>query len=226
MISLRLIFYFHKFISYDLMDSSSENHFLSDSYMTLARSSEGQFKDRGSKFLYFGFRVSSEEEIKVHLAELRKSYFDASHHCFAWVLGRDGSVFRANDDGEPNHSAGDPILGQIRSKQLTKVLIVVVRYFGGTKLGVSGLIQAYKMAAALAIEENEIIQEWVKVELELNFPYPVMNEVMKVVKSNNLEIIAQEMSLDCKMTLSIKEGLREPVLSKLEEIENLRIKSD
>lgn len=208
------------------MDNSSENQSISDSYFTLAKNSEGQFKDRGSKFLYFGFRVTSEEEIKVQLATLRKTYFDASHHCYAWVLGRDGLHFRANDDGEPNHSAGDPILGQIRSNQLTNILIVVVRYFGGTKLGVSGLIQAYKMAAALAIEENEIIQEWVKLKLELTFPYPAMNEVMKVVKAHNLEILAQEMSLDCKMTLSMREGLGEQVLSKLEEIENLVIKND
>lgn len=208
------------------MVSFSENQSNSDSYLTFSSNSEGLVKERGSKFLYFGFRITSEEEIKTTLAALRKTYFDASHHCYAWIMGRDGSQFRANDDGEPNHSAGDPILGQIRSKQLTNVLIVVVRYFGGTKLGVSGLIQAYKMAAALAIEENEIIQEWVKLEIELNFPYPAMNEVMKVIKANNLEIIAQEMSLDCKMTLSMREGLRELVLSKLQEIESLVIKND
>lgn len=201
-----------------LMDNFSENQSTSDSYLTLARNNEGLFKDRGSKFLYFGFRVTSEDEIKIILTKLRKTYFDASHHCYAWMIGRDGSVFRANDDGEPNHSAGDPILGQIRSNQLTNILIVVVRYFGRTKLGVSGFIQAYKMAARLAIDENEIIQEWVKVELELNFPYPAMNEVMKVVKAQNLEIKAQEMGLDCKMTLSMREGLRELVLSKFEEI--------
>lgn len=209
-----------------LMDNSSENQSTSDSYLTLVTNSEGLFKDRGSKFLYFGFRVSSEEGIKANLTQLRKTYFDASHHCYAWAMGRDGSVFRANDDGEPNHSAGDPILGQIRSNHLTNILIVVVRYFGGTKLGVSGLIQAYKNAAALAIDENEIIREWVKVELELTFPYPAMNEVMKVVKAQNLEIKAQEMSLNCKMTLSMREGLREQVLSKLEEIENISVKTD
>lgn len=206
------------------MDSSSEKQAQSDSYFTLARSSEGLYKDRGSKFLYFGFPVHSEEEIKTNLASLRKTYFDASHHCYAWVLGRDGSVFRANDDGEPNHSAGDPILGQIRSKQLTNVLLVVIRYFGGTKLGVSGLIQAYKTSAALAIEENEIIQEWIKLQLELTFPYPMMNEVMKLVKANNLEIQAQVMTLDCNITLSMRESLSDQVLAKLEEIENLSIR--
>lgn len=208
------------------MDNPSENSFQSDSFLTLAWKSEGMLKDRGSKFLYFGFRVSSEEEIRSQLAVLRKTYFDASHHCYAWVIGRDGDTFRANDDGEPNHSAGDPILGQIRSNQLTNVLIVVVRYFGGTKLGVSGLIQAYKTSAALAIEENQIIEEWVKIIIELRFSYPEMNEVMKVVKAHNLEIISQIMELDCKMILSFREGLANQVLEKFGEIENLTIKTD
>lgn len=208
------------------MGQSSENFTNSDSFLTLAGQSEGMFKDRGSKFLYFSYPVKSEEEIKALLAALRKTYFDASHHCYAWALGRDGSTFRANDDGEPNHSAGDPILGQIRSHQLANVLIVVVRYFGGTKLGVSGLIQAYKSAAALAIEDNKIVEEWVMVNLSLQFPYPVMNSVMKVIKGYNLEIVSQEMSLDCKMTLSIREGIVDQTTEKLEEIEGLVIKID
>lgn len=208
------------------MDQSTENPASCDSYLTLAGQSEGVHKDRGSKFHYFSYPVNSEDEIKANLAALRKTYFDASHHCFAWVMGRDGSTFRSNDDGEPNHSAGDPILGQIRSHHLTNVLIVVVRYFGGTKLGVSGLIQAYKTSAALAIEENEIIEEWVMVKLSLQFPYPAMNAVMKLVKAQSLEIISQEMSLECKMTLSIREGLLDFTLEKLGEIEGLTIKID
>jgi uncharacterized YigZ family protein len=208
------------------MDKLSENQFRPDSFLTFAGTSQGMLKERGSKFLYFGFGVRSEEEIRSHLLSLRKIYFDATHHCYAWALGLDGSTFRANDDGEPNHSAGDPILGQIRSNQLTNVLIVVVRYFGGTKLGVGGLIQAYKAAAALAIEENLIVEEWVKVIIEIRFPYPVMNEVMKVVKSHNLEILAQEMELECKFSLSIRAGLAEQLLGKLTEIEGLAIKSD
>lgn len=197
-----------------------------DSFLTLADKSEGSYKELGSKFLYFAFPVKSEENIKAELGALRKIYFDATHHCYAWVLGKDASHFRANDDGEPNHSAGDPILGQIRSHQLTNVLIVIVRYFGGTKLGVSGLIKAYKTAAALAIEENQIIREWVKISLELKFPYPVMNEVMKVVKAHDLEIVSQEMELDCKLTLSFREGLRAQVFAKLEEIASLVITTD
>lgn len=208
------------------MDSSSEIHPQPDSYLTLARQGEGVFKDRGSKFLYFSFPVSSEEEIKINLDSLRKIYFDASHHCYAWVLGKDGTAFRANDDGEPNHSAGDPILGQIRSHQLSNVLIVVVRYFGGTKLGVSGLIQAYKTSAAFAIQENEIIQEWVKIELELKFPYPAMNDVMKVIKAHSLEILSQKMELDCKIIVSFRAGLASEVLQKFEEIEGILITDD
>jgi uncharacterized YigZ family protein len=208
------------------MDNQTENQPSSDSYLTLAREGEGIFKDRGSRFLYFSFPVRHEEEIKIRLAALRKTYFDASHHCYAWTLGKDGAAFRANDDGEPNHSAGDPILGQIRSYQLTNVLIVVIRYFGGTKLGVSGLIQAYKTAAALALEVNEIIREWVKVELELKFPYPAMNEVMKVIKGHSLEIISQEMELDCKLILSFREGLAAQVREKLDEIEGVLIRKD
>ncbi|WP_232825702.1 IMPACT family protein [Algoriphagus litoralis] len=209
-----------------MINLPSEKPAYHDSYLTVSGISEGVYKDRGSKFHYFCYPVSSEEEIKTVLGSLRKTFFDASHHCFAWVLGKEGLTFRANDDGEPNHSAGDPILGQIRSHQLTNVLIVVVRYFGGTKLGVSGLIQAYKTSAAMAIEENEIVEEWVMVKLALQFPYPAMNAVMKVVKSQNLVIIAQEMNLDCNITLSVRQGLAEQVLEKLGEIEAVSIRID
>ncbi len=208
------------------MSNSPENPDESDSYLTLAGKSAGVFKEQGSKFLYFAFPVKSEDDIKTHLADLRKNYFDATHHCFAWILGKVGQLFRANDDGEPNHSAGDPILGQIRSHRLTNVLIVVVRYFGGTKLGVSGLIKAYKTAASLAIEENFIVREWVKISLRLRFPYPAMNEVMKVVKAHKLEVISQEMELDCRMVLSLREGLAEEVLAKLNEIDGIVINPD
>ena len=201
--------------------SESPEHI--DSYLTLAGKSEGNFKEQGSKFLYFAFPVDSEEDIKRELSTLRKLYYDATHHCYAWTMGKEAMHFRANDDGEPNHSAGDPILGQIRSHQLTNVLIVVVRYFGGTKLGVSGLIKAYKKAAALAIDENEIIREWVKISLDLRFAYPVTNDVMKVVKTHDLEIVSQEMSLDCRLILSLREGLENQVRARLEEIEGLKI---
>ncbi len=205
------------------MNVHSESPEHVDSYLTLAGKTEGNFKEQGSKFLYFAFPVDSEEDIKMELAALRKIYYDATHHCYAWAMGKEAMHFRANDDGEPNHSAGDPILGQIRSHQLTNVLIVVVRYFGGTKLGVSGLIKAYKKAAALAIDENEIIREWVKISLDLRFAYPVTNDVMKVVKTHDLEIVSQEMSLDCRLILSLREGLENQVRARLEEIEGLKI---
>ena len=197
-----------------------------DSYLTLANQSEGVFKDRGSKFLSFAYPANSEEMIKSILIGLKKNHFDASHHCYAWILGKDGKQVRCSDDGEPNHSAGDPILGQIRSHQLTNVLLVVVRYFGGTKLGVSGLIQAYRTSAALAIAENQIIREWIKTSLEIQFPYPALNEVMKVVKSQELEITKQEMALDCRMSLSFRAGSIDSVRSKLKEIEGLQLLSD
>lgn len=197
-----------------------------DAFLTVSQKSSGLYKDKGSKFLYFSFPVETEEEIKSELASLRKIYFDATHHCYAWVLGHNGTQFRANDDGEPNHSAGDPILGQIRSHQLTNVLIVVVRYFGGTKLGVSGLIQAYKTSAALAIEENEIIEKRVMEEIIIQFGYPQMNEVMKIVKAENLNIKSQELGLDCLLKLELRMGILDQVTEKLKDIEGVKIKSD
>jgi uncharacterized YigZ family protein len=203
----------------DLGDEST----FEDTFFTVSRTSDGLYKDRSSKFFYFSYPVKNEEEIKIHLADLRKKYFDARHHCFAWMLGKDADQFRANDDGEPNHSAGDPILGQIRSNNLTNILIVVVRYFGGTKLGMSGLIQAYKASAALAIEENEIVEEQVKTSVSIHFPYPVMNDVMKLIKTHDLKILSQEMTLDCLMELVFRKGLEELIVNSLEEIEGLEL---
>ncbi|MEP0712529.1 YigZ family protein [Algoriphagus sp.] len=205
------------------MSDLGEESAFEDTFFTLSGSSEGMFKDKGSKFFYFAFPVKNEEEIKLHLADLRKKYYDARHHCFAWMLGKDGEQFRANDDGEPNHSAGDPILGQIRSNNLTNVLIVVVRYFGGTKLGMGGLIQAYKTSAVMAIEENEIVEKQVKTSVAIHFPYPVMNDVMKLIKTYELEITSQKMTLDCQMTLEFRKGLEELIVASLEEIDGLKL---
>ncbi|MBB6324852.1 putative YigZ family protein [Algoriphagus iocasae] len=196
---------------------------LDDTYLTIQNVSEGLFKDRSSKFFYFAFPVRTEDQIKEKLAELRKTYYDARHHCYAYALGKDADIFRAVDDGEPNHSAGDPILGQIRSNNLTNILIVVVRYFGGTKLGMSGLIQAYKTSAAMAIEENVIVEEKVLETVKIRFQYPSMNEVMKLVKTHELEITDQEMGLDCQMTIEFRKGIETILLDSLEEIEELEI---
>jgi uncharacterized YigZ family protein len=199
--------------SSNIPDSPTE-----DTFLTLANEITGLFKDRSSKFFYYSFPVINEEEIKSHLKDLRKKHFDARHHCYAWNLGTDGMNYRANDDGEPNHSAGDPILGQIRSHQLTNVLIVVVRYFGGTKLGISGLINAYKTSAALAIEENEIIERLITSKIKIHFPYAELNEVMKLVKTFDLIILKQEMSLDCNMILEVRLGLEDQIKNSLNDI--------
>ncbi|MCR9017271.1 IMPACT family protein [Aquiflexum gelatinilyticum] len=193
------------------------------SYLTLSAVSEGLFKEKGSKFLAFAYSVKSEQEIKEILDGLRKKYFDARHHCYAYMLGKNKDVFRANDDGEPNHSAGDPILGQIRSHSLTNVLIVVIRYFGGTKLGVGGLINAYKTAAAEAIANNQIIETEDSQELNLHFNYPEMNQVMKLVKDHELEISGQKFDNSCEIKLLVPDGILEMVLAKALELEGVKI---
>ncbi|MTI33463.1 YigZ family protein [Xanthovirga aplysinae] len=195
-----------------------------DTYLTISNESQGLYKEKGSKFLAFAYPVVSEEDIKAKLEALRKKYFDARHHCYAWILGKDQEKFRANDDGEPNHSAGDPILGQIRSQKLTNTLIVVVRYFGGTKLGVGGLIHAYKEAAADALQDNTITTKIVQEPIKIHFDYLVMNDVMRLVKDFQLEIIEQNFDNYCDMILSVRLKLKEEVLSKLQKINQLEIR--
>lgn len=173
------------------------------SFFTIEKPSEGLYKESGSKFLSFAYPVNSEEDIKAKLAELRKKYFDASHHCFAWILGTEKRQFRAMDDGEPAHSAGDPILGQIRSKNLTNVLVVVVRYFGGTKLGVGGLIQAYKSAAQITLSNSIIILRHVTVNVKLEFDYEFMPEAMRTIKDFGVIKYSQEFTDRVSMLLEI-----------------------
>jgi uncharacterized YigZ family protein len=167
------------------------------SYRTINKSAEGLFKDKGSKFMAFAFPVISEAEIREQLSGLKKQYFDARHHCFAWILGAEKNTFRAFDDGEPNHSAGDPILGQIRSKDLTNVLVVVVRYFGGVKLGVGGLITAYKKAAEDALQHAEIIEKQVTGMIEIDYEYASTAEVMRAVNEFDLVIQSQKFETGC-----------------------------
>jgi len=198
----------------------------SASYLTLAIVSEGLFKEKGSKFLAFAYPVKTEQEVKGILESLRKKYFDARHHCYAYMLGKNKDVFRTNDDGEPNHSAGDPILGQIRSHSLTNVLIVVVRYFGGTKLGVGGLINAYKTAAAEAILNNKVIETEDQKELTLHFGYQEMNQVMKLVKEYDLEIAAQKFDNICEINLSVPDGIWEMVIAKAKDLEGVIMVGD
>ncbi|MCC5932142.1 MAG: YigZ family protein [Cyclobacteriaceae bacterium] len=187
-----------------------------DSFVTIDAGCEAMYKEKGSKFLAFAFPVDGEEEVKIHLTELKKVFFDAHHHCYAFVLGHQGEYFRASDDGEPHHSAGDPILGQIRSRGFTQVLVVVVRYFGGTKLGVSGLVQAYKTSAALVLELCTSREVFIKKELILQFEYPMVNQVMKLIKDYELDIIRQDFQLSCTMRIAIRLSLLDVILHRLE----------
>lgn len=186
-----------------------------DTYLTLMLPSKGLYKEKGSKFIAKAYPIHSEEEIKGILADIKKTYYDARHHCFAYYLGEKAQFYRANDDGEPNHSAGDPILGQIRSRNLTNVLVIVIRYFGGNKLGVSGLINAYKTAAADALEGARIVEKTVQVPLKLQFDYEQMNGVMKVAKDYHLEIISQNFETTCQLKLLVRKSLVEEVKAKL-----------
>ena len=194
-----------------------------DEYYTLSKPSEGIFKDKGSKFIAKAFPVFSETEIKAIQEQLRSEYHDARHHCYAYMLGADKKVFRANDDGEPSSTAGKPILGQIKSFDLTNVLIVVIRYFGGTKLGVSGLIQAYKTATEEALKSAEIIKKTLHDYYILKFDYAAMNTIMKILKEENIEQLNQKFDLTCSVTINFRKADTERVLSKFERIENLKI---
>jgi uncharacterized YigZ family protein len=195
-----------------------------DTYLTILEHSEGLFKDRGSKFFGFAFPVTSEDEIKIHLAALRKLHPSANHHCYAFRLGADKQAFRANDDGEPAYTAGKPILGQLQSNDLTNVLIVVVRYFGGTLLGVSGLINAYKLAAADAIQQATIIEKTVDDVYEIQFEYLQMNAVMKILKDEALKIITQHFELDCQLTFIVRKSNAIKVVDLFYKINGLKIK--
>ena len=177
-----------------------------DTFLTLSNPSESLYKVKGSKHFGYAFPVQSEEEIKFHLEELRKTHHTARHHCYAWRLGASMTRFRANDDGEPSNSAGKPILGQIQSFELTDVLIVVVRYFGGTKLGVGGLIDAYRTAARMAIEAGEIIERQVMTTFSAHFPYPLLGGVMKVLKDFNLELAEHQFEMECSVRVSVRKA--------------------
>jgi uncharacterized YigZ family protein len=187
-----------------------------DSFITIHSGCEALYKEKGSKFLAFAFPIDSEDEVKEKLSALKKEYFDAHHHCYAFVLGHQGEFFRANDDGEPHHSAGDPILGQIRSRGFTQVLVVVVRYFGGTKLGVSGLVQAYKTSASMVLELCTSREVFIKKELILQFEYPRVNQVMKLIKDYDIDIISQDFQLSCNMRIAIRRSLMDSYLQRLD----------
>ncbi|WP_051296330.1 IMPACT family protein [Eisenibacter elegans] len=175
-----------------------------DVYQVITAPSEGLYKEKGSKFLAFALPVDSEEDVKQHLAALKKQYYDARHHCYAYCLGEQAEHYRANDDGEPNHSAGDPILGQIRAHQLTNTLVVVVRYFGGTKLGVSGLIQAYRTAASEALSTAAIDQRYRCQQFDIRCAYPDLSWVMYQCKQVDAEILEQTWHTDCHLKVAVR----------------------
>jgi uncharacterized YigZ family protein len=186
-------------------------------------SSTGLYKEKGSKFIAYAYPVYSEEEVKEKLEEVRKLEYAARHHCYAYTLHPDKSAWRANDDGEPANTAGKPILGQIQSKDLTNILIVVVRYFGGVKLGVGGLITAYRAAAAEALAEMPIEERYIKEVYCVHFQYPQMNEVMRIVKEKNLEVKEQDFQIDCKLTFTVRKSEAEQALAAFQKNHELTI---
>lgn len=195
-----------------------------DTYLTILNPSQGTYSQLRSKFLAFAYPVKTEDEVKQHVVAIQKKYYDARHACYAYMLGADRQRFRANDNGEPSGTAGKPILGQINSNNLTDILIVVVRYFGGIKLGTSGLIQAYRAAAAEAIQAATIVEKTVDGTIDIAFPFPAMNAVMKVVKDIEPQIVDQGYADDnCTMKLTIRQSQMPVLKSRLEKILELKI---
>lgn len=194
-----------------------------DTYRTIAALSEGVYTEKRSKFIAIAVPVRSLEEVKNYLEIYQKKYYDARHVCYAYMLGHERTNFRANDNGEPSGTAGKPILGQINSNELTDILIVVVRYFGGIKLGTSGLIVAYKAAAFEAISNASIIEKTVDDDICVSFEYPFMNDVMRIVKEEEPEILEQVYDIDCLMKLRIRCSMMPKLRARLEKVETLRI---
>lgn len=196
---------------------------MEDKYLTINAPSEGLYKEKGSKFIAFAIPVSNVEQIKTILEEKRKEHHDARHVCYAYILGVDKADYRSNDDGEPSGTAGRPILGSLLSAGVTNVLIAVVRYFGGTKLGTSGLINAYKVASADALENAEIVEKTVDEEIHISFDYLVMNDVMKIIKDVAPQVLSQQFDNNCNMVLSIRKGDAPNLIERLKKVESLII---
>ncbi len=195
-----------------------------DYYNTIETSQTAEFRDRGSRFIGITLPIQSIPDFKEKIAAIKKEHPKATHHCFAYRLGLDGTVFRVSDDGEPSGSAGRPILGQIDSKQLTNILVVVVRYFGGTLLGVPGLIAAYKTAASLALQVTPVVPKPVLASYHIQFDYTQMNEVMRIIKQFECVVESQDVQLFCTLQAGIPKNRLEHVLYKLEEIRGIEIK--
>lgn len=194
-----------------------------DTYKTIAAPSEGIYTEKRSKFIAIALPVRTVEEVKQYLETYQKKYYDARHVCYAYMLGHERKDFRANDNGEPSGTAGKPILGQINSYELTDVLIIVVRYFGGIKLGTSGLIVAYRTAASEALANAKIEERTVDDTLTVLFEYPFMNDVMRIVKEEQPDILEQSYDMDCRMTLRIRRSMMSKLRARLEKVETLRV---
>lgn len=190
---------------------------MSDAFYSIKNPTTGEYKEKGSKFLAFAFSVSSEEDVKLKLEGLRKQYHDARHHCYAYVIGLNNPYFRANDDGEPGHSAGDPILGQIRSFELINCLVVVIRYFGGTKLGVGGLVNAYKTATAEALSKAEKIEVIISIHVELKFNYASIGLIERWLEEFAAKDINRQYAETCKVNFQLAEKQRPILLAKIDE---------
>lgn len=194
----------------------------SDTYKTIASFSEGLYKEKGSRFIAMALPVSDQSEIKPVIERLRKEHHEARHHCYAWILGIERTNWRVNDDGEPSGTAGRPILGQINSAGLTNILIVVIRYFGGTLLGVSGLINAYRSAAADAINNAVIEERTLQEYYEIRFPYISINDVMKILKDENAGQSGQQFDTECRMIINFRVNSREKILSRIGRVEGVK----
>jgi uncharacterized YigZ family protein len=194
-------------------------------YYTIEKTGTAEFKDRGSKFIAYAFPIQTVEDFKIRLEGVKKEHPKATHHCFAYRVGTDKNTFRASDDGEPSGTAGKPILGQIDSNQLTNILIVVVRYFGGTQLGVPGLINAYKMSASLVLQVIPAVQKSVEINYLLEFDYTQMNDVMIIVKKFNCTVLQQELNLFCQLKIGIPRSRQDEAVYHFKEVRNLEIKT-
>ena len=194
-----------------------------DFYYTIEKKALAEFKDRGSRFIAYAFPMASKDTFKALMTEVKSAHPKATHYCFAYRIGLDGNNFRSGDDGEPSGSAGKPILGQIDSKQLTDTLIIVVRYFGGSLLGVPGLINAYKTAASLALQVTPAVQKQVELNYRLQFDYTMMNDIMMIVKQYNCTVFSQDMQLFCIISIGIPRNRAAQVLDRLRDIRNVEI---
>jgi len=197
-----------------------------DTYKTITKpSDEVLFKDKNSKFFGYAFPVTNENNIKSHIESLKKQHHSARHWCYAYQLGTENIIYRANDDGEPSNSAGQPIYGQIQSFNVTNILIVIVRYFGGVKLGVGGLINAYKTAAKLALEQSKIIEKTINKDYLIIFDYKNMNKVMRIIKEKQIKIVNQKLDLDCQIQISVRKKDAQPVFEVFNNLYEVKIKA-